>query len=639
MTVVSPGTEADSGPAIDDSASFEVRAHLGAALVFLVVGALTAAVAALSLVWPAFTDGLPYLHYGRLRPAAWDLFLYGWLSIALFGVAHHVVPRLAGVDEDRSPLRITSLALLVVGAATGAIAVLMGAGQAKPLLEMPWWAAVVYGLGILTGVVSLTRAAKAAPERLGASEWFLVAGAWWFLLAWVGGNLPGFRSFHEVIQVAFYRAAVTGLWFAVAAVGVAYYLVPRLAGRDPHRPTPLTLIAFWSIGLLWGATAPADLVYGPGPEWWETIGIAASIGLLVPGVVVVYDVVVQMSGRWQRIRDRVTLRLVALGAGFFLAVPVVNLVLALRTSSAVVRFTRWVPAYDLVAYFGAFTLWALAATYHLLGEGRGPRRPRLARWHVHLTTVGLVVAAAAAMAGGLSVGFTWAAGSNSGLFVDAGDGWISTIRAAWPFLVVEVAGWVVFGLAQVLGLLANGGEAPPEAEAPELDHEEIDLGFVGTTERLTLGRLLGATLGLFALVALVVWTLPSLDPGLLEPTLRADSGRYYLPATAEARGRALYGELGCAACHSQQVRAAIPDVGLGPVSAPGDYLYENPPFLGRERIGPDLMHVASRISDPEAMRALLVDPRSGRPWSSMPDYGYLSPEELDALVSYLMTLR
>jgi cytochrome c oxidase cbb3-type subunit II len=122
--------------------------------------------------------------------------------------------------------------------------------------------------------------------------------------------------------------------------------------------------------------------------------------------------------------------------------------------------------------------------------------------------------------------------------------------------------------------------------------------------------------------------------------LLADSSRTYEAGSAAEIGRNLYIAQGCAECHTQEVRPVGTDVGLGAVSIAGDYAHENPVLRGAFRLGPDLMHVAGREGfAADAIRSHLENPRAARPWSNMPSYSYLSQSDLDALVSYIETLR
>jgi cbb3-type cytochrome oxidase cytochrome c subunit len=51
------------------------------------------------------------------------------------------------------------------------------------------------------------------------------------------------------------------------------------------------------------------------------------------------------------------------------------------------------------------------------------------------------------------------------------------------------------------------------------------------------------------------------------------------------------------------------------------------------------MHVSDRYSNASVLKSRLIDPRGSRSWSIMPSYERLSDEDLDALTTYLMSLR
>lgn len=151
-----------------------------------------------------------------------------------------------------------------------------------------------------------------------------------------------------------------------------------------------------------------------------------------------------------------------------------------------------------------------------------------------------------------------------------------------------------------------------------------------------------------ALVVLIIgWVLgvaaPAADRSYITPTSVAESRKTASSAfdTAAARGRKLYVSEGCYTCHTQQVRPIITDAYLGPVTAPGDYAYDDPQLLGTQRIGPDLSHIGSRDlgKDAQKLGEYLRDPRKERPWSTMPSFAYLSDQELQDLVAYLQTLK
>ena len=77
-----------------------------------------------------------------------------------------------------------------------------------------------------------------------------------------------------------------------------------------------------------------------------------------------------------------------------------------------------------------------------------------------------------------------------------------------------------------------------------------------------------------------------------------------------ARGQLVYADLGCAACHTQQVRR--PDYGNDKARGWGerqsvarDYIHQPRPQLGGSRLGPDLANYAARKPTEEAIYNLL----------------------------------
>ncbi|MCM2276250.1 MAG: cbb3-type cytochrome c oxidase subunit II [Candidatus Didemnitutus sp.] len=101
-----------------------------------------------------------------------------------------------------------------------------------------------------------------------------------------------------------------------------------------------------------------------------------------------------------------------------------------------------------------------------------------------------------------------------------------------------------------------------------------------------------------------------------------------LPGLAD-RGRMVYQDLGCASCHTQQVRRE--GVGGDIVrqwgvrqSVARDYIREKSVHLGHLRLGPDLRNVGARpYADEEYFYKLLYAPESVAPGTNMPSYAFL----------------
>ncbi|GAB5561123.1 MAG: cbb3-type cytochrome c oxidase subunit II [Synoicihabitans sp.] len=141
-------------------------------------------------------------------------------------------------------------------------------------------------------------------------------------------------------------------------------------------------------------------------------------------------------------------------------------------------------------------------------------------------------------------------------------------------------------------------------------------------------------LGAFAILALS-WTgailANQMGHGSVTPYFDSLQGQSF-PAKQPgivARGEAVYNDLGCAVCHTQQVRRE--DVGADLARGWGeragvvrDYIQDNLVQLGSNRIGSDLRNVGARFEDADAFYEILYSPETRA--AGMPAYRFLFEE-------------
>src|SRR6266513_902909 len=108
--------------------------------------------------------------------------------------------------------------------------------------------------------------------------------------------------------------------------------------------------------------------------------------------------------------------------------------------------------------------------------------------------------------------------------------------------------------------------------------------------------------GTFAFSWVGLTLIPNWQIGHLDPQMEEDgSDAYPQPQSGMVeRGAHVYAANGCIYCHSQQVRAdyAADDIERkwgGRRSAPRDYIFERPVFLGKMRMGQDLSTIGARV--------------------------------------------
>lgn len=642
-------------PPLDHQTIDAARPFYLIALAFLVVSLLIGGLAATQVLVPEL---LGAFQYGISYPIATNMFLYGWLTIGLAGAVIHVVSDNANRSVASAGLARIAAVLIAVGVVAGTIGLAAGFSEGRRYLDYPLWADLPILAGMVLVAVVVGRTVAGSEEDPGPVRWYGRASLWWFILAFTVGNIPGLGGLAGPFQTAFFRATIIGLWLGSAGVAVLYHIVPRLSGRTAFISTRLTVLGFWSLAFVWALTAPVELVYSPGPDWLGTVGALFSIALLIPPAVIFADIVLSMRKRWHLVHANVPIRFMLLGGAFFAAWPIFNLGMAFRSSSAIVQFTDWVAGMEQIALYGIFTAWLIGYMYFagsdLLVRGTSVN---LGRLHFVATIIGLGLWAGGSFVAGTAAGWTWVASANDGV-PSVGSGFVNTLAAIEDIYAVRYVGLVIFVVAQLVFVANVMGGRPVERR----DRRIVDLDDAPNEElianRLISGsRLRLSAIALFVFAVLLVVVVPSLETGGAEATALADERRNYSAAGDLAAGRDIYLAQGCWYCHTQQVRQIVTDVGLGPVSQAGDFVYETPVLFGVQRVGPDLKHFGSRalllasggdtdvalsLSDDDVrdwIADYLADPRSVRAYSNMPAYDHLSQGDLARLAAYLEGLK
>ena len=106
------------------------------------------------------------------------------------------------------------------------------------------------------------------------------------------------------------------------------------------------------------------------------------------------------------------------------------------------------------------------------------------------------------------------------------------------------------------------------------------------------------------------------------------------------KGAEIYSSLNCQSCHTQNVRTLIPDTQNGKVL---QNKYANATLInnvGNIRLGPDLSTAATRepTNNSQWLERYLSDPTSVNRDIPHPNYDFLEEEDLEYLITYLLSL-
>ena len=109
--------------------------------------------------------------------------------------------------------------------------------------------------------------------------------------------------------------------------------------------------------------------------------------------------------------------------------------------------------------------------------------------------------------------------------------------------------------------------------------------------------------------------------------------------TAISKGRTIFIREGCWWCHTLLPEQTQDWAYFGAPPVAGDVVGESPTVFGSDRKGPDLLHVGSRLPAKAWHIIHHKAPRQLQPKSIMPNFNYLSDEELSAMADYLLSLK
>ncbi|MEO8204702.1 MAG: cbb3-type cytochrome c oxidase subunit I [Chthoniobacterales bacterium] len=396
---------------IDRSTRLPVLVFFGSAIAWLLVGSLLALITAIQINFPSFLDCFGITNFGRLRPASVNAIVYGWASAAGIGVGIWLMARLCRVVLQYQTMLVVAALFWNLGNFIGLFSILGGYSTSIELLEYPSFASIflfiAYAFIAIWGIV-LFRFRKRG--QVYVSQWYLVGAFLWFpwlyatanmLLVWhpIQGSAQGPVNF-------WYVQNLVGLWFVPLGLASIYYMIPKIIGHA-IRSYQLSILAFWSLALLYNWSGMRYLIGGPIPAWMTSVSVVASILLFIPVILVGINHHGTMSGHYSALQWSPTLRFTVFGAAAFTLLGLQTGVMALPGFNQVIQFTDWNTGHFYLGIYAFFTMTIFGAMYYIIPRLTGWEWPcsSLIRWHFWLTAIGITMVVLCLSFGGLIQGF------------------------------------------------------------------------------------------------------------------------------------------------------------------------------------------------------------------------------------------
>ncbi len=456
-------------PAVDDS-TVVTRWALVAGAVLIALAAFLHFAAWLSLVFPPIFGGWGIGQFGRLKPMADAMLMFGGFYFVNTGALYLLLPRLTGTEfRDIGLARANTLWTLLVGVVS-VVAVGVGLGDGRPGFEFPLILDAVYLTTLFVPFWVARRAFRSRTEdSLHPTVWALMGGFLALGTALVVANFPLTEATGAWLQAAFGRGLLLWAWALGSGVGVAWYVVPKASGR-PLFSRQLSQIVFFSMLALPMAAGLAGLAFGPVADWAETIGVGFRFSLLVPALAVPAGIIGIITGAdGPRASSSPAVRLALSGSWLLAGGGVATALTGFPYIQSVVGLTTFEDG-TTALLVGAATLFAASFVYYALPQvtGRSLFSSTLARDHMRLVLWGSGLTALFLWYAGVYSGAGFRGGALAGIWTAVGDGFGDAADGAIPLYMIALLGMALVAAGQVafmINVLRSTRDGTP-TEAP-----------------------------------------------------------------------------------------------------------------------------------------------------------------------------
>jgi cytochrome c oxidase cbb3-type subunit 1 len=360
------------------------------------------------------SNNFSFFTYGHLWPAAIDALVYGWAVTGGLGLAIWALARAGRTPLSSPGLLVTAIVFWNLGVAVGLSGLFLGFGTGVELLEFPgcafwllWPAVAIFGYWAILSY--FTR--PPGPAHL-AQAWLLVP---LFTFPWLlasGGillsshNLPGANVVQDLLDVWYVHGLYT-LWLAPVALGLLYYLVPKISSL-PLRFSGYARLAFWAWIVCAPWTAVHDMVGGPFPAMTVTMGLIFSGLIFLPVALIGLSLISSSFAGEDKRHGGIVLPFLSLGAVMFVAAGISEQILSIRSANEILRFTMFREANLVLWLFGVFSFTAFGAIYYIIPRliDFGWRSSLLVRAHYYASLYGILLLIAMLGFGGVMQGLT-----------------------------------------------------------------------------------------------------------------------------------------------------------------------------------------------------------------------------------------
>ena len=387
---------------IDRSLRHPVMFFFTSGAAWLAVAVVLGFIASVKKSSPDFLAYFSWFDAGKVDAAHINALVYGWAAQAAFGVIIWLMSRLSRKECTNAGVILIAGHFWNGAVAYGIYSILAGpfiltnGSSGVPFMEFPngcWQVMLVsYFLICLSSFVSF-RVREGGHVYI--SQWYLLAAMLCFPWIFASAHLFIFTlDGHPLMNAAiaaWYKSALTLLFFIPVGLGAAYYLAPKVSGR-PVYSYSLALYGFWALAVVGPWAGMQKLAGAPIPQFLPYVGAAAAVMILVPAMAAGINVLFTIRGHQDVVLASPSLRFTIAGMFMFIVYGVCSLLFNTSGTLKLTQFSSTGYGFDILSIYGVFSLCVFGAVYFIVP--RITRREWLSRrfinWHFYLSLYGVI---------------------------------------------------------------------------------------------------------------------------------------------------------------------------------------------------------------------------------------------------------
>lgn len=454
-------------------------------VVWGIVGMLVGVILAAQLAWPELNLGLPWTHFGRLRPLHTNAVIFAFGGCALFASSYYVVQRTCQVRLFAPGLvKFTFWGWQAV-ILLAAITLPLGITTSKEYAELEWPIDIlIAAVWVSYAIVFLGTIAKRKTSHIYVANWFfaafIVAVAVLHIVNSAAMPVSFFKSYSvyagatDAMIQWWYGHNAVGFFLTAGFLGMMYYFVPKQAGQ-PVYSYRLSIVHFWALVAIYIWAGPHHLHYTALPDWAQSLGMVMSLILLAPSWGGMINGIMTLSGAWDKLRTDPILRFLIVSLSFYGMSTFEGPMMSIKTVNSLSHYTDWTIGHVHSGALGWVAMISIGTMYHLIPKvfyKEGMYSTGLINLHFWLSTVGTVLYIASMWVNGLMQGLMWRAYNTDGTLTYT---FVQSVEASYPGYVVRfVGGFIFFSGMLVMAYnvwrtVNNKPETIPQSFQPEKD--------------------------------------------------------------------------------------------------------------------------------------------------------------------------